>query len=736
MEGLGKIIGVGFNGQILLNPKLEILSRKNSSFPRGRLLQLSAVSCWVSPCPHLPFLSHWRALLWILILAAEIGQTIHNAMNTKEVPTWSTKNVFYERTVSTADFWATCSCCGVQHFSWLSPATAFWWNWDPETTWNPLNPVSFSLLANFVRFPRYMKKWLQNLTLFRYFGPFWWCIYVHGFSDQCSIFMKRNGYTICSATCEWFPSCRLPEHSIFHPTLHRSDPRQVSWAYCKCLCNLVQLLLPSIKRFVSWLFLFTLWHRQLLQYNYNTARGADRSGRISSDPICAWNSVEYEYLLLCHQKCHHFQSNVYYCTWDSVRFVSLFIVAVDRLVFGPNAALCMSGRCHVSGSIASWPNPIMMMMTIVMMVIVVVMMMIMMMMMIMIMIMIMMIMINNNNNNNDDDDDEDDDDDDDDDDDFDDGDDGGDDDHRNVFRKWTQIYITEGVNLRRCHSGMHLQYFTTQYSSCRLTRFPLEWGGSLVEWFLVLLKSQPLFAFHAICFGAAITMNVLYFSFGSVESTLKSVHQNWGLWLPPKMIAFIQAYGKFMSSLHRSDVVKFPMFLTTSWEQIFLNRVCQFLSLHCMCVCVIKLCSHLTCVCHVEVCSLGPTSHYHTFTLFNMFYWYSLRMCVCVLYIVILPYSAEFIHLHIDRRTAASKGTYIHVYSENLCTVYIYIYLFIYLFLCTLRCTVHLCFWIHVSYICFFLIDCGLDSAPLQCNPTGDSVCSHWKGYKGCPNMH
>ena len=35
-----------------------------------------------------------------------------------------------------------------------------------------------------------------------------------------------------------------------------------------------------------------------------------------------------------------------------------------------------------------------------------------------------------------------------------------------------------------------------------------------------------------------------------------------------------------------------------------------------------------------------------------------------------------------------------------------------YLFLCTLRCTVHLCFWIHASYICFFLIDCGLDSAP------------------------
>ncbi len=321
MEGLGKIIGIGFNGQILLNPKLGILSRKNSSFPRGRLLQLSAVSCWVSPCPHLPFLSHWRALLWILILAAEIGQTIHNAMNKKEVPTWRIKNVFYEHTVSTADFWATCSCCGVQHFSRLSPATAFWWNWDPETTWNPLNPVSFSLLANFVRFPRYMKKWLQNLTLFRYFGPFWWCIYVHGFSDQCSICMKRNGYTICSATCEWFPSCRLPEHSIFHPTLHRSDPRQVSWAYCKCLCNLVQLLLPSIKRFVSWLFLFTLWHRQLLQFNYNKLYLQE----VLTDQV---ESVAIRYAVGIV-----WNMNIYFCVIRNVTISSPMFATVLEIVF-------------------------------------------------------------------------------------------------------------------------------------------------------------------------------------------------------------------------------------------------------------------------------------------------------------------------------------------------------------------------------------------------------------------
>ena len=35
-------------------------------------------------------------------------------------------------------------------------------------------------------------------------------------------------------------------------------------------------------------------------------------------------------------------------------------MAVDRLVFGPNAPLCISGRCHVSSSIASWRNPIVM----------------------------------------------------------------------------------------------------------------------------------------------------------------------------------------------------------------------------------------------------------------------------------------------------------------------------------------------------------------------------------------
>lgn len=67
--------------------------------------------------------------------------------------------------------------------------------------------------------------------------------------------MKWHRYTISSATCEWFPSCRLPEHIMFHPTLHRSAPRQVSWSYCKCLCNLAQLLLPSIKRCVSCGFL-------------------------------------------------------------------------------------------------------------------------------------------------------------------------------------------------------------------------------------------------------------------------------------------------------------------------------------------------------------------------------------------------------------------------------------------------------------------------------------------------
>lgn len=70
--------------------------------------------------------------------------------------------------------------------------------------------------------------------------------------------------------------------------------------------------------------------------------------------------------------------------------------------------------------------------------------------------------------------------------------------------------------------------------------------------------------------------------------------KNWGLWLPPKMIAFIQAYGKFMSSLHRS-VVKFPIFLTTSWEQICLNcALCLSvlaISLHvCVCDQIVKSC--------------------------------------------------------------------------------------------------------------------------------------------------
>lgn len=132
------------------------------------------------------------------------------------------------------------------------------------------------------------------------------------FGNQYSIFMKWHRYTISSATCEWFPSCRLPEHIMFHPTLHRSAPRQVSWSYCKCLCNLAQLLLPSIKRCVSCVF-FGL---HFGTFNNDStlrivpARGADRSGRISSNLICAWNIVECEYWLLCHHRCHHFQSNV------------------------------------------------------------------------------------------------------------------------------------------------------------------------------------------------------------------------------------------------------------------------------------------------------------------------------------------------------------------------------------------------------------------------------------------
>lgn len=91
--------------------------------------------------------------------------------------------------------------------------------------------------------------------------------------------------------------------------------------------------------------------------------------------------------------------------------------------------------------------------------------------------------------------------------------------------------------------------------------------------------------------------------------------KNWGLWLPPKMIAFIQAYGKFMSSLHRS-VVKFPIFLTTSWEQICLNcALCLSvlaISLH---VCVWSNCEVMWLACvTLRSAALAPY-HYHTFTL-------------------------------------------------------------------------------------------------------------------------
>ena len=133
----------------------------------------------------------------------------------------------------------------------------------------------------------------------------------------------------------------------------------------------------------------------------------------------------------------------------------------------------------------------------------------------------------------------------------------------------------------------------------------------------MLLKSLPLFPFHTICFGTAITMNGLYFCFGLVESKHLEKPKNWGLWLPPKMIAFIQAYGKFMSSLHRS-VVKFPIFLTSSWEQICLNcALCLSvlaISLH-VCVCVWSNCEVMWLACvTLRSAALAPY-HYHTFTL-------------------------------------------------------------------------------------------------------------------------
>lgn len=184
-------------------------------------------------------------------------------MNKKEVPAWSIKDVSYERTVSPLTFGPPTAVV-VGHTS-LGYKKKTWSQAEvhKKLLWSYCLLVRLRPRDHCFQSPFLFASWFLGVTsssgcrtwlFFRYIG-------------QYSIFMKRHRYTICSATCEWFPSCRLPEHIMFHLTLHRSDPRQVSWSYCKCLCNLAQLLLPSIKRFVSCgFFLFALWYLQQRQY--------------------------------------------------------------------------------------------------------------------------------------------------------------------------------------------------------------------------------------------------------------------------------------------------------------------------------------------------------------------------------------------------------------------------------------------------------------------------------------
>ena len=74
--------------------------------------------------------------------------------------------------------------------------------------------------------------------------------------------------------------------------------------------------------------------------------------------------------------------------------------------------------------------------------------------------------------------------------------------------------------------------------------------------------------------------------------------KNWGLWLPPKMIAFIQAYGKVhvkSPSQWCGEVPNLPNHLVGA-------------DMFELCLSVLAILLHVSCVCHVEVSSLGPVS--------------------------------------------------------------------------------------------------------------------------------